>query len=252
MSKGQKPRSTAGKAAGRRLPAGISAVGRPSGAAWRSCWTVLLAGLLTVVAMFVGSGIVTVRAAEPDRPQHTIVFLGDSLTAGYGLENPTAQAYPALIQQKLQAATLPWRVVNAGLSGDTTAGGLRRLDWVLRQPADILFIALGGNDGLRGIDPAVTEHNLEQIVDHARAKYPTLRVVIAGMQMPDAMGEAFVQRYRGLFGRVAEKKQAVLLPFLLEGVGGRAELNQADAIHPTAAGQQIVADNVWKILRPLL
>jgi acyl-CoA thioesterase-1 len=182
----------------------------------------------------------------------TIVFLGDSLTAGYGLDDPATEAYPALIQRKIDGEHLRWRTVNAGISGDTTAGGLRRLGWVLRQRVDLLFIALGGNDGLRGIDPALTEQNLRDIIDHARAKYPSIKIVIAGMQMPENLGAAFVQRYRALFGRVATEKHATLLPYLLEGVGGHADLNQADMIHPTPEGQRILADTVWKTLHPLL
>lgn len=182
----------------------------------------------------------------------TVVFLGDSLTAGYGLANPAAEAYPALIRQKIDDAGLPWRVVNAGLSGDTTAGGLRRINWLLRQPIDILVLALGGNDGLRGIDPAVTRQNLEGIIDRTRARYPAVRIVLAGMQMPANMGEGYTGEFRGVFPAVARVKHCTLIPFLLEGVGGVPSLNQADMIHPTAAGQRRVADNVWSTLRPLL
>ena len=189
------------------------------------------------------------RSAEAKR---TIVFFGDSLTAGYGLENPLAQAYPAIVQLKIDAAQLPWRVVNAGVSGETTAGGLRRVDWVLRQPVDLFVIALGGNDGLRGIDPAVTQQNLEQIAAHIRAKHPATKIVVAGMQMPPGMGDEYTRRYRAIFPTVAERAHATLLPFLLEGVGGRPDLNQSDGIHPTAAGHQLVAENVWKLLHPLL
>jgi acyl-CoA thioesterase-1 len=182
----------------------------------------------------------------------TIVFFGDSLTAGYGLPDPSSQAYPALIQEKIDVAGLPWRSVNAGLSGETTSGGLRRVDWILRQPVDIFVLALGANDGLRGIDPAVSRANLQKIVDRVRAKNPKVKVVLAGMQMPPAMGQDFSREFERMFPEVAEKNDATLVPFLLDGVGGRVELNQSDRIHPTAKGHALIAETVWKVLRPLL
>lgn len=185
-------------------------------------------------------------AAEP--APRTIVFLGDSITAGYGLDNPTAEAYPALVGEKLGAG---WRVVNAGISGDTTAGGLRRIDWILRQPVDVLVIALGGNDGLRGVDPDVTRRNLQGIIDRARQKQPAIQLVLAGMQMPANMSESFTQRFRVIFPELAAQNRTALVPFLLEGVGGVPELNQADLIHPTAEGQKVVAATVWKTLQAL-
>jgi acyl-CoA thioesterase-1 len=192
----------------------------------------------------------TVFAA--DAPVRTVVFFGDSLTAGYGLDDPSSQAYPALIQQKIDAAKLPWRAVNAGLSGETTAGGLRRIDWILRQRIDVFVLALGANDGLRGIDPAETRANLQQILDRVRAKYPKARLVLAGMQVPPAMGGDFSHAFERIFPEVAKKYDATLVPFLLEGVGGHPRLNQPDAIHPNASGAAIVAGNVWAVLRPLL
>ena len=181
-----------------------------------------------------------------------IVFFGDSITAGYGLANPGRESYPALIQDKLDTAGLNYRVINAGLSGDTSAGGLSRIDWTMRQPVDVFVLALGGNDGLRGTAPAVTEKNLQAIIDRVRAKFPKARIVIAGMMMPDSMGPEYTKAFRELFPALAEKNKTALVPFLLEGVGGKRELNQRDGIHPTAEGAAIVADNVWKILRPLL
>ncbi|HYC71272.1 MAG TPA: arylesterase [Opitutaceae bacterium] len=181
----------------------------------------------------------------------TILFFGDSLTAGYGLD-PDEPAYPALIQQRIEEAGLNWRVVNAGLSGDTTAAGLRRLDWVLRQRVDILVLELGGNDGLRGIPPDLSRANLQSMIDRARARYPDCTVVLAGMLLPPNMGE----EYRGAFARIypelAERNRTPFIPFLLEGVGGIPELNLADGIHPNADGHRIVADNVWKVLSTLL
>jgi len=180
-----------------------------------------------------------------------IVILGDSITAGFGLDDPN-QAYPAILQQKIDAAGLPYTVANAGLSGDTTAGGLRRVDWALGEGADVLIIALGGNDGLRGLSPKQTEENLLGIIKKARAKSPGITVIIAGMQMPENMGREFVDKFSAVFPRVAQEAGVTLLPFLLEGVGGVPELNQADMIHPTPEGQKKVAENVWKVLEKVL
>jgi acyl-CoA thioesterase I len=187
-------------------------------------------------------------AAEP----RTIVFFGDSLTAGYGLVDPSSFAYPALIQEKIDHAKLDYRVVNAGLSGETSAGGVRRIDWILRQPVDVFVLALGANDGLRGISPAVTRGNLQQIIDRVRAKNSKAKLVVAGMQMPREMGGEFTRTFREVFPEIAEKNDAALIPFLLEGVGGRADLNQPDRIHPTPEGHAVIAETVWKVLRPLL
>ena len=202
--------------------------------------------LLLLFAFFAGFAVL--RAAEVK----TVVFFGDSLTAGYGLDDPGVQAFPALIQQKIDAAHLPWRAVNAGLSGETTAGGLRRVEWILRQPVDIFVLELGGNDGLRGIPLTDTQANLQAIIDRVRAKYPAARIILAGMQIPSNLGPDYTRAFRRIFPELAEKNRLTLIPFLLEGVGGRPELNQTDGIHPTAAGHVIVADNVWKVLRPLL
>jgi acyl-CoA thioesterase-1 len=196
------------------------------------------------------AGLMVARASGSD--PHTIVFFGDSLTAGYGLADPPSEAYPALIQQKIDQAGLPWRIVNAGLSGETTSAGLRRVDWILRQPVDIFVLALGANDGLRGIDPAVSRENLEKIVERVRARNPKVKIVLAGMQIPPAMGRDFSRDFERMFPEVAEKTDATLVPFLLEGVGGRADLNQPDRIHPTAKGHALIAETVWKVLRPLL
>jgi acyl-CoA thioesterase-1 len=182
----------------------------------------------------------------------TIVFFGDSLTAGYGLDNPASESYPALIAKRIAAEGLPWRVVNAGLSGDTSAGGERRLDWVLRQPVGIFVLALGANDGLRGFDPQVTRANLAAIVERVRARDPGAQIVLAGMRMPPNLGEDYTGKYAAIFPRLAADEHIALIPFLLADVGGRAGLNQADGLHPTAAGDAIVAETVWRVLRPLL
>lgn len=204
------------------------------------CWRHLCLGFAWVVGPLL--------AAEPP----TMVFFGDSLTAGYGLADPAAQAYPALIQEKITSAGLGWRVVNAGLSGETSAGGLRRIDWILRQPIDLFVLALGANDGLRGISPDLSRANLQQILDRVRAKNPKAILIVAAMQMPPTMGAEFTRAFAEIFPAVAEKNAATLLPFLLEGVGGDRELNQPDGIHPNAAGHAIVAETVWKTLRPRL
>jgi acyl-CoA thioesterase-1 len=190
------------------------------------------------------------RGSPEAKPAKTIVFLGDSLTAGLGLE--LSQAYPALVEGKVEALGLPFQVVNAGLSGDTTAGGLRRIDWLLRRPIDVLVIALGGNDGLRGVSPEATRSNLQGIIDKAKARQPGVKILVAGMQMPPNMGEDYASRFRGVFPAVAETNHAALIPFLLAGVGGVPELNQPDKIHPTAEGQKKLAENVWAVLLPVL
>lgn len=182
--------------------------------------------------------------------RRTIVILGDSLAAGYGLD--LSEAFPALLQKKIDAAGLKFSVVNAGLSGDTSAGGLRRIDWLLKRPIDVLVLELGGNDGLRGIPAASTMTNLQAIIDRTKQKYPQAQVVIAGMQMPPNMGEEYNNAFRRIFPDLATANRAALIPFLLEGVGGKPELNLPDLIHPTAEGHRIVAENVWKVLRPVL
>jgi acyl-CoA thioesterase-1 len=188
-------------------------------------------------------------AAEP-LPARTVLILGDSLAAGYGVERD--EAFPALLQKKLASSKLPYRLVNGGVSGDTSAGGLRRIDWLLKQPVDVLILELGGNDGLRGIAPESTKANLQGIIDKVKQKNPVVRILIAGMQMPPNMGEDYTKAFAAVFPSVAKANQAVLLPFLLEGVGGKEELNQQDGIHPNAKGHAIVAETVWKVLEPML
>ena len=195
-------------------------------------------------------GLAAVRAAEP--APRTILFFGDSLTAGYGLDDASTEAFPGLVQKKITDAKLPWRVVNAGLSGETTAGGLRRIDWILRAPVDIFILELGGNDGLRGLSPEVARKNLQGIIDKVRAKNPSAKIVVAGMTMPTSMGESYVREFAAIFPALAKANDTALIPFLLEGVGGVPELNLADGFHPNPAGHKIVADVVWKTLEPLL
>ncbi len=180
----------------------------------------------------------------------TILFLGDSLTAGQGVEE--SQAFPALIEEKIQAKHLPYEVVNAGLSGDTSAGGLRRIDWLLQRPIDVLVLELGANDGLRGLPVAAMKANLQAIIDKVKAKNPQVKIVIAGMEMPPNLGGDYANDFRAVFADLARTNNAALIPFLLEGVGGHIDLNQRDQIHPTAAGHKIVAENVWRVLAPIL
>ena len=177
-------------------------------------------------------------------------MLGDSITAGYGLA--AAQAYPALLQQKIDAAGWLFAVANAGVSGDTTAGGARRIAWAIRQKADVLILALGANDGLRGVPPAQTAANLAAIIRKARELSPGISIILAGMQMPGGMGREFVEQYRAIFPRVAEDNGAALVPYRLEGVGGIPAMNQPDYIHPNAEGQQRIATTVWPVLEKVL
>ena len=179
-----------------------------------------------------------------------ILFLGDSITAGNGLE--LAQAFPALIQEKIDAKGWRFKAVNAGQSGDTSAGALDRLDWLLKNPVEVLVLELGGNDGLRGLPVETTRKNLQLIIDRTKTKYPSARIVIAGMRVPPNMGRDYGAKFEAIFADLAKKNQAPLIPFVLEGVGGVPALNLPDGIHPTAKGQEIVAATVWKTLEPVL
>ncbi|MCX2739359.1 arylesterase [Pontibacter anaerobius] len=190
--------------------------------------------------------------AATETDTKTILFFGNSLTAGYGLDDPS-QAFPALIQQRIDSLDMPYKVINAGLSGETTAGGKSRVDWLLKkQPVDIFVLELGANDGLRGIATEETYANLKTIIQKVRAHNPDVQVVLTGMQVPPSMGQKYSQDFSKVFTRVAEEENVSLVPFLLEGVGGEPELNQVDGIHPTEEGQKILANNVWDVLQPLL
>lgn len=180
----------------------------------------------------------------------TILFFGNSLTAGYGLD--TKESFPSLIQDRLDSLALKYTVINAGLSGETTSGGKNRLDWVLKQKVDIFVLELGANDGLRGIPLTETRNNLQTIIDEVRAKNSTTKIVLAGMQIPPNMGQEYTREFRTIFPDLAKENDLQLIPFLLNGVAGNPELNLPDGIHPTAEGQKIVRDNVWVILKELL
>jgi acyl-CoA thioesterase I len=192
------------------------------------------------------------RGAEPAAigAKKTIVFLGDSLTAGLGVQ--PAEAFPALVGEKIRAAGLPFEVENAGLSGDTSAGGLRRIDWLLQRRIDLLVLELGANDGLRGLDLKSMKANLQSIIDKTKAKNPQVKIVLAGMQVPPNLGADYATGFERTFNELARENNASLIPFLLEGVGGNRELNQPDLIHPSAAGHRIIADLVWRTLEPIL
>lgn len=193
------------------------------------------------------------HGAEPTPSPATrknLVILGDSIAAGYGLD--PGEAYPAQLQRLIDQAGLPWHVINAGVSGDTTAGGLRRLAWLLRQPLDALIIELGGNDGLRGLNPANTRTNLQAIIDTTRKARPNALILLTGMRMPPNMGAEYLAEFEAAFPAIAKTNHLPLVPFLLEGVGGIDTLNQPDRIHPTAEGQRLVATNIWTVLEPEL
>jgi acyl-CoA thioesterase-1 len=179
-----------------------------------------------------------------------VVFLGTSLTAGLGVAPELA--FPSLIQERIDRAGLGFRVVNAGVSGDTSAGGLRRIEWLLREPIGVLVLELGANDMLRGQDLAALRSNLQQIIDRTHAANPDVRIAIAGMQSPPNLGDPYAQGFAQSFVDLARENRTALIPFLLDGVAGLPELNQPDGIHPTAEGHARVAENVWPVLEPLL
>lgn len=178
------------------------------------------------------------------------MFLGTSLTAGLGLDPD--QAYPALIQRKIDSAGLPFEAVNAGVSGETSAGARRRIDWILRQPVSVLVIETGANDGLRGLEVDSLRANIEAMIEDARRLSPPPAIVLLGMRAPPNMGFGYTRRFREVYADLAEEHDLPLVPFLLDGVAGLSSLNQADMIHPTAKGQQRMAELVWEILAPVL
>ena len=199
-------------------------------------------------ALFALSLLILLAGAAPQGG--VILFLGDSITAGNGLE--LAQAFPALIQEKIDAKGWRFKAVNAGQSGDTSAGALDRLNWLLKNPVEVLVLELGANDGLRGLPVETTRKNLQLIIDRTREKYPAVKIVIAGMKVPPNMGREYGDKFAAIYADLARKNKAPLIPFVLEGVGGVPALNLPDGIHPTAKGQEIVATTVWKSLEPVL
>ena len=179
-----------------------------------------------------------------------ILCFGNSLTEGYGLK--PEESYPSLLQNRIDSLELNYRVVNAGISGETTAGGKGRLGWVLKNKVDIFILELGANDGLRGIPIKETKRNLQSIIDTVQLKIPDVKIVLAGMQIPPNLGEKYTQEFKAIFPALAEENSVHLIPFLLQDVAGEIELNQEDGIHPTAEGTKLVLENVWKVLVPVL
>lgn len=194
----------------------------------------------------------TADAVPPVDERPVVLCFGTSLTAGLGLAPD--DAYPAQLQRRVDSAGLGFRVVNAGVSGETSAAGLRRIDWLLEQPQQVavLLLELGANNALRGQDLGAAKRDLQAIIDRTRARFRGVRIVVAGMAAPPNLGTRYTREFRDMFVDLARANRAALIPFLLEGVAGRPELNQADGIHPTAEGERLVTDNVWKVLEPVL
>jgi len=207
---------------------------------------------LATAAVVGFSSLQSAPAAKHDASRMiTILALGDSLTDGFGLSRQ--EAYPALIAEKMRSANYQFEVINAGWSGDTTAGGLRRLPPLLRgRKIDVLILALGINDAFRGVPIEQMRLNLQAIIDRTRARRSGVTIIIAGMQLPLVASDSYVSAFGEMFGALAEKNHAALIPYLLEGVGGDPELNQPDRVHPNAAGQRVLAENVWRVLEPIL
>lgn len=201
--------------------------------------------ILTFLLLFIGTSMAT-SAQE----KKTILVFGDSITAGYGLEKD--QAFPAILQQKIDSVGLNYEVINGGLSGETSAGGARRINWVLQRKVDIMILELGGNDGLRGIDLSSTKQNLQAIIDQALAKYPDMEIIIAGMQVPPNLGIEYTQEFMSLYPDLAEENGLPLIPMILNKVGGFDEYMLADQIHPNEKGHHIVADTIWETLYPII
>lgn len=204
----------------------------------------------TLTSVLVSITLISSILTKTQNEKQTIVFFGDSITAGYGIA--TENAFPALIDQKLQSEGLNYTAVNAGLSGETSMGGLNRIDWILRSKPAILMLELGGNDGLRGLSLEETEKNLKAIIDKVRAANADTKIILAGMQIPPNLGQDYTTQFKNLFPKVAKDKGVAFIPFLLENVGGDKNLNLSDGIHPNEEGHKIVAETVWEALKPLL
>ncbi|NOT73804.1 MAG: arylesterase [Cyclobacteriaceae bacterium] len=194
--------------------------------------------------------IVTALLFQTSSSLKVVLFFGDSLSAGYGLS--PEEAFPALVEKSMIKNGVSVKVVNAGLSGETTAGGLARVDWILRQPIHVFVLELGGNDGLRGLPIDQTKSNLQSIIDKVKKKYPDCKIVLAGMMVPPNMGKDYATSFQNLFKDIAKKNDATLIPFLLQDVGGIEKLNQADGIHPNAEGHKIVAKHLVEVISPLV
>ncbi len=193
----------------------------------------------------------TENKIEENSSSKTILIFGDSLTAGYGLEDVN-DAFPAILQTKVDSLSLDYTIINSGVSGETTAGGKSRIDWVLNQPIDVFILELGANDGLRGIPLTETRENLQAIIDAVLKKNAETKIILAGMQLPPNMGPEYITEFKTIFPDLAKKNELYLIPFLLKDVGGIAELNQEDGIHPTVEGHKVLAKNVWTVLESII
>jgi acyl-CoA thioesterase I len=229
--------------------------------AWRSRWQWIVAVIVAGVLAGACGGGAPARghdsqstrgdsATPPAGAAHTVLIVGTSLTAGLGLD--PAESYPALLQQKIDSAGLPFTVRNAGLSGETSAGALRRLDWLLRGPIDVFVLETGANDGLRGLDADSLRANIEAVIRRVKQARPAARICLVQMEAPPNLGPSYTRSFHDVYPEVARAEDVTLLPFLLDGVAGRPELNQADATHPNARGERIVAATVWRGLEPVL
>lgn len=201
--------------------------------------------ILAIILLF---SLTSVQAQSSE--QKRILFFGDSITAGLGVDK--SQAFPALIQQKVDSAGLNYEVINGGLSGETSAGGLRRIDWVLQRKIDVFILELGGNDGLRGIELSSTKDNLQKIIEKVQQKNPNVKIILAGMQVPPNLGQEYTSEFENMYPELADENDLPLIPMILDKIGGNENLMQGDGIHPTAEGHQVIAENVWDKLEPRL
>lgn len=201
--------------------------------------------LLVFIFIFI-TGILQAQ----DTDSKTILFFGDSITAGLGVDNN--QAFPALIQDRLDSLGMDYEVINGGSSGETSAGGLRRIDWVLQREIDVMVLELGGNDGLRGIELSSTKENLQQIINKLQAKYPEAKIIIAGMQVPPNLGTDYTRQFDAMYPELAKENDLPLIPMIMDKIGGDDELMQGDGLHPTPGGHKVIAETVWEVLEPLL
>lgn len=201
--------------------------------------------LLFIISLLFAS---SVQAQEPNRK--TILFFGDSITAGLGVDK--SQAFPALIQDRIDSLGLNFEVINGGLSGETSAGGLRRIDWVLQRDIDIMVLELGGNDGLRGIDLNSTKDNLQKIIDKVQTTNPDAKIILAGMQVPPNLGQDYTRQFETIYPELAQENNLPLIPMIMDKVGGDEELMQSDGLHPTPKGHNVIANTMWDTLEPIL
>lgn len=198
-----------------------------------------------------GSAKEQTEETETTSAHKTILCFGDSITAGYGLDD-SADAFPALLQKKIDSLDLNYTVINSGVSGETTAGGKSRIDWVIKQPVSVFLLELGANDGLRGVALSETRANLQAIIDVVKTKSPDTTIILAGMQLPPNMGQDYTREFKQLYIDLANKNNIEFIPFILKDVGGIASLNQSDGIHPNIEGHKILANTVWEVLEPLI